>query len=105
VAEATNQSYPHDEPSRLLLTATIKALHDWRRKRQVPESVTTEELADAGEMARFMLTHGDASDQEAGMEFVLPDSHDQDDGVELEELEALRAEIRARRETLPAGPL
>lgn len=105
MAEAANESYPPDEPSRLLLSATVKALHDWRRKRHVPESVTTEELADAGEMARFMLTHADASDQEAGMEFALPDSHDEDDGVEPEELDALRAEIRARRETLPAGPL
>jgi len=99
VAEAANESYPPDEPSRLLITATIKALHDWRRRRHVPESVTTEELADAGEMARFMLKHGDA------VEFELPDSVDEDDGVEPEELEALRAEIRARREILPAGPL
>ena len=122
MAEAANESYPPDEPSRLLLTATIKALHDWRRKRHVPESVTTEELADAGEMARIMLKHGNPSStsrwdeavrggaaevaaREARMEFVLPDSHDQDDGVEPEELEALRAEIRARRQTLPAGPL
>jgi hypothetical protein len=39
------------------------------------------------------------------MEFDPPDSLHEDDGVEPEELEALRAEIRARRETLPAGPL
>jgi hypothetical protein len=122
VAEAANDSYPPDEPSRLLLRATIKALHDWRERRHVPESVTTEELADAGEMARIMLKHGNPSStsrwseavrggsaevaaREAGMEFDPPDSLHEDDGVEPEELEALRAEIRARRETLPAGPL
>jgi hypothetical protein len=98
VAEAVNQPYPPDEPSRLLLRATVKALHDWRTRRQVPESVTTEELADAGDMARFMLKHGDA------VEFEAAEPLD-DDGVEPEELETLRAEIRARRETLPAGPL
>jgi hypothetical protein len=64
----------------------------------VPESVTTEELADAGDMARFMLKHGGA------VEFEAAEPLD-DDGVEPEELETLRAEIRARRETLPAGPL
>lgn len=121
MAEAANESYPPDEPSRLLLRATIKALHDWRERRHVPESVTTEELADAGEMARIMLKHGNASSTsrwgeavrggaadvaaQAGMEFDPPDSLHEDDGVEPEELEALRAEIRARRETLPAGPL
>jgi hypothetical protein len=105
VAEAANESYSPDEPSRLLLTATMRALHDWRKRRHVPESVTTEELADAGDMARIMLTHGDASDREAAIQFGPSDSLDEDDGVEPEELEALRAEIRARRETLPAGPL
>ena len=110
MAEAANQAYPPDGPSRLLLTATIKALHEWRVRRQVPESVTTEELAEAGEMARIMLEHVDASATPrsaaaVGMELSSPDSRDEDDGVEPEELEALRAEIRARRENLPAGPL
>ena len=105
MAEAANQSYAPDGPSRLLLAATVKALHDWRTRRHVPESVTTEELAVAGEMARIMLKHGDASDGEAAIQFDPPDSPHQDDGVELEELEALQAEIKARRGTLPAGPL
>ena len=114
MAEAGTEPYPRDDvPSSLLLSATIKALHEWRERRRVPESVTTEELADAGEMAKIMLEHVDASNaprsvrsatEKGGMEFSAPDPVD-DDGVEPEELEALRAEIRARRETLPAGPL
>ncbi|HKX68995.1 MAG TPA: hypothetical protein VJN29_17405 [Intrasporangium sp.] len=105
MAEAANEPYSPDEPSRLLLAATMKALHDWRKRRHVPESVTTEELAEAGEMARIMLQHGDASDPVAAVQFDPPDSAHEDDGVEPEELETLRAEIRARRDTLPAGPL